>query len=195
MHWKLNSMANVALNHTKKSYRGMRCVSLEMAPHWCRCWETALEQKCTLPAQNKLVFPPPPTQPNSCLPHCKCHLQLTFNDSFLSPGRRVLIDPKLKGFPTSNHLDILQSFLFQHLSYKEKGLQLRLVWNLSLSLMKINNLVVTTWFEFWRKRGSKTFAEHLFQNTRNTAFSVSALFNCSIKQQIFVSWRTFPTTN
>lgn len=164
---KLNSRANIALSHSKKPYWGMRCVSLEMAPHLCRyrdCLRAEAHSACSEQTQ---AFPPPPTQRNSCPPHCKYHLQLTFNDFFLSPGRRVLTDLEFKGFPTSNHLDILQPILFQHLSYEEK---LKLAWNLSLPLVKINNLFVTTWFEFWRKHKNKTFAERLFWNMRNLAF-------------------------
>lgn len=172
IHWKLNSRANVALSHPKKAYWEMRRVGLEMAPHW----SLQIPRDChraemhSVRSEQTQALPPRPTQPNSCPPYCKYHLELTSNDFLLLSSRRVPIDPEFKSFPTSNHHDILHSILFQHLSYKEKELQLRLIWNFSLSQMKINNLVVATWFEFWREHKNKTFAKLLFQNMRNITF-------------------------
>lgn len=87
----------------KKTSWGARHVSLELAPHSCRYWETAplRGEPHSAHSEQTQAFPPPATQPHFCQLRCKYHLELTFTDS-ASPGRRIPTHPDFKGFLTNN---------------------------------------------------------------------------------------------
>lgn len=117
----------------KKPYWGVRCVSLELAPHWCRYWETASEQNLSLPTLSKLKLShrlPPKT--NFCQLYCKYHLELTFTDFCVSAGRRIPIDPDFKGFLTNNPWNSTVCILLASILQRE-----RITINISLKSFSI----------------------------------------------------------